>query len=125
MACEQNAVDSAAIVTSLPGANELVWFTDALTGLTVFRRWSTMLQSLGATDIEFQIGVTGGAPVAGAFTYTNAALIGKRIRLFRDELKQHTIGDSTMRKYSFDDTTGLITVNVAWADLERVSIEQY
>jgi hypothetical protein len=124
MACEVNAIDSAEISATLPDVDDLVWFV-LPDGSVVFRKWSTLIQTLNADDIEFQIGVTVGAPAVDTFTYTNAALIGKRIRLFREGAKQSTLGSDPLQRYSFDSLTGTITVNAAWGDEERVSIEQY
>lgn len=124
MPCEVNAIDSAVVSATQPGIDDLVWFV-LPDGSVVFRKWSTLLQAATPDDAEYEVGVTSGAPVAGEFTWTKPAWIGKRIRLFRSGALQNRAGGAGVQKYSFDFTTGAITVNVAWDANEIITIQQY
>jgi hypothetical protein len=104
--------------------NEVVIFT-LPDGTSVIRKWSVILNSFVPADIEFKVGVTVGAPSDGDPSYTNAALIGKRVRVFRQFLKQSTITDPNGYSYSFNNVTGTITPTPAFAGGEIWSIETY
>lgn len=123
MACEQNILDIP-LNSSLIDPNEVVIFT-LPDGTSVLRKWSVILGAITPADIEFQVGVTVGAPSDGDPTYTNAALIGKRIRVFRQFLKQSTLVVSGGYSYSFNNTTGAITPTPAFAADEVWQIEIY
>ena len=74
-------------------------------------------------DIDFEIGQPG-APAAGAVTYQDDRLIGKKIRFFRGGLKQYRIAGSGYY-YAFSSETGTLTVSPAWSSEEKNSIEIY
>ena len=123
MACEQNILDIP-LNSSLIDPNEVVIFT-LPDGTSVTRKWSVILGNFLPADIEFQVGVTGGAPGDGATSYTNTALIGKRIRVFRQGLKQSTVNVTNGYSYSFNNVTGTITPNPAFTLEEVWCIEVY
>lgn len=123
MPCEQNILDLS-LNSSLIDPNEVVIFT-LPDGTSVLRKWSVILGAITPADIEFQVGVTPGAPSDGDPTYTNAALIGKRIRVFRQFLKQTVLPVTNGYSYSFDNSTGVLTPSPAFADGEIWSIEIY
>jgi hypothetical protein len=123
MPCEVNAIDSAVLSAALPGPNDMVWFTRP-DGTTVFIKWATLMTAMSPDDTEYEVGVTAGAPAAGAFTWTNAAWIGKRIRLYRSGTLQARIASAAMR-YSFDPLTGQIVSTVAFDAGEILTIQQY
>ncbi len=79
-------------------------------------------------DIDFQVDgapVDGVAsPVNGTLTYTNAALIGRTIRLFRTNgSKKSVLGYPMGDGYTQPDASGTIQVTPAWMENEIVSIE--
>lgn len=122
--CDKNILDIP-VSPSIPAPTDVVMFT-LQDGTTVLRTWASVLQLLSLpADIEFQIGITSGAPAVGTFTYTNSALIGKKVRLYREGRKMPTLGDSTTSKYSFNSATGTVTVNDPWGDQEIINIEPY
>jgi hypothetical protein len=121
--CEQNILDIA-LDPSLINPDEVVIFTKP-DGTSVLRKWSVILGAITPADIEFQVGVTPGAPSDGDPTYTNAALIGKRVRVFRHFLKQTTLAISGGYSYSFNNVTGTITPSPAFGIDEVWSIEIY
>ncbi len=123
MACEQNILDIP-LNASLIDPDEVVIFT-LPDGTSVLRKWSVILGAITPADIEFQVGVTPGAPSDGDPTYTNAALIGKRVRVFRQFLKQTTLVIAGGYGYSFNNVAGTITPSPAFSDEEVWSIEIY
>lgn len=110
--------------SAVPSDNAVIMITEP-DGTTTIRRWSVLKQALAPSDIEFQVGVTPGFPSDGDTTYTNAALIGKRVRVFRQHLKMTTIAVAGTYSYSFNNVTGTITPTPAFADEEIWSIEIY
>jgi hypothetical protein len=79
-------------------------------------------------DIDFQIdgppinGVD--SPTGGTSTYTNPALVGKTIRLFRmNGSKRTNIGFPLGDGYTQPNASGTISVVPAWEQFEIVSIE--
>jgi hypothetical protein len=73
-------------------------------------------------DIDFKIGETG-KPVAGASTYTDSRLVGRKVRLFRGTVKQSKTVNNNGWVYAFNPVAGTISVTPAWYDEEFVSIE--
>lgn len=122
-ACDKNVLDHP-LNASLIDPDEVVIFT-LPDGTSVLRTWSVILGSFVPADIEFQVGVTVGAPSDGDPTYTNAALIGKRVRVFRQFVKQPTLVMAGNTYYSFNNVSGTITPNPAFSDEEHWSIETY
>jgi hypothetical protein len=72
-------------------------------------------------DIDFV--VSGGR--IGATTYQDNKLKGKKIRLIREGLLQHTQNINNNWFWSFSSGSGTITVDPAWIKDERVKIEIY
>jgi hypothetical protein len=72
-------------------------------------------------DIDFVIG----DDLKGLTVYQNNKLKGRKIRLIREGLVQHTQNVGANWYWSFSSATGTITVNPAWIKDERVKIEIY
>ena len=120
--CEKNILEIP-LNSALPGSDDVVIFT-APDGTSVLRRWSVILNAFSPQDIEFQVGVTVGAPSDGATSYTNTSLIGKRVRVFRQFLKQPQFNAGGYW-YSFNSVTGTITPSPAFMQDEVWQIEIY
>jgi hypothetical protein len=75
-------------------------------------------------DIDFRVGDTG-FPADGETTYQNNALINKKIRLFRNSVKQTKVTNEYGYSFGFDPTTGVVTVTPAYKSGEFISIEIY
>lgn len=127
--CEKNILEIP-LNNSLPGSNDVVIFT-APDGTSVIRKWSVILGAITPADIEFQIGATPVVvdgvtiPGDGDTVYTNTALIGKRVRVFRQFLKQTTLTIAGSYKYNFNSVTGEVIPSPAFAIDEVWSIEIY
>jgi hypothetical protein len=74
-------------------------------------------------DRNYTVGVTEGAPIAGQTTFQHNDFTNRKIRLVREGLKQHPDNIDNNAYWSFVSGTGTITVNPAWIDRERISIE--
>lgn len=87
------------------------------------KTWSSAFNSslYFMDDIDFQ--VTG--DLVGKTTFQDDRLKGKKVRLIREGLTQHTQQTEGNWFWSFASDTGTITVNPAWYDTERVKIEIY
>jgi len=73
-------------------------------------------------DIEFVVG-TGGAPVPGANIYTDSRLIGRKIRLFRNTIKQSKTYNNNGFVYAFNPVIGQVSFTPVLQDLEFIQIE--
>lgn len=121
--CEKNILELP-VSASIPSNTDVVIFTLA-DGTSVIRTWATILGGIIPNDIALKVDAGGSNPVAGDTTYTNTALIGKRIRLFRQGLKQGTTDPGGGYYYSFNNSTGTITPSPAFQADEVFSIEIY
>lgn len=121
--CEESVLDIP-LNSSLPDPNEVIIFTFP-DGTSVIRKWSVISGAITPPDIEFQVGVTPGFPSDGDTEYTNEALIGKRVRVFRQFQKQTTLSIVGGYYYSFNSVTGTIVPSPAFGDEEVWSIEIY
>lgn len=123
MACETNILEIP-VDNSLPNSNDVVIFTRA-DGTSVIKTWGSVLNSLSPADIEYKVGVTPGFPSDGSPTYQNNALINRRVRVYRQYLKQSTIGTSDDYRYTFNQATGTITFFPNQSQDEIIQIEPY
>lgn len=122
--CDKNILDIP-VSAAVPANTDVIIITDA-SGVSTIRTWATVLGGITPTDIYFQVGVTVGSyPAAGATSYTFAALIGKRIRVFRQGIKQPTVDPGGGYFYTFNNSTGEISPSPAFAADEQWSIEIY
>lgn len=121
--CVKNILDIP-VDSSLITNTEVVIFTRS-DGTTVIRTWAVILAAITPSDIEFQVAVTPGAPGDGDATYTNTALIGKRIRVFRQFLKQTQLTIAGGYRWSFNNATGVVTFTPNLSFEEVIQIEIY
>lgn len=121
--CEENILDIP-LNSGLPDPNDVVIFTMP-DGTSVIRKWSVIIGSITPADIEFQVGVTPGFPSDGDTVYQNDALKNKRVRVYRQFLKQTTLTIAGGYNYSFNSSTGEITPAPAFSTDEVWSIEIY
>jgi hypothetical protein len=121
--CEKSILDAASLTPTAPDADDVVMFT-LPDGTTVLRAWSTISAGLVPPDKEIIVTASGGDINNGAATKIFSDLIGRRIRFFRNELKQSTI-DRGGSYYSFDSATGTLSVTPAATTDELFQIECY
>ncbi|MBL7738723.1 MAG: hypothetical protein JNK14_05850 [Chitinophagaceae bacterium] len=121
--CDKNILEIP-VSGSIPNDTDVIIFTLA-DGTSVIKTWATIKGAITPNDIEFKVGAGGGAPNDGDTTYTNTALIGKRVRVFRHFIKQPTTDFGGGYYYSFNNVTGTITPAPVFADDEVWQIEIY
>lgn len=123
MACDKNAIDSAALTPSAPNPSDMVWFVLA-DGTVVFRTWATLKNGLIPDEKEIVVTATGGTINNGDSSHVFSDLIGWRIRFYRNGVKQKTINDGASY-FTWDSGTG----NLSWvgpaAEDEIFQIEPY
>lgn len=122
--CEQNILSIPVYSGTIPNtAVIMITFND---GSTVISTWATILGSIISNDIEFVVGSgVGSAPDDGDTVFQDDSLIGKRVRVFRQGLKQPTSDPGGGYYYSFNNVTGEISPSPAFANDEFWSIEIY
>jgi hypothetical protein len=76
-------------------------------------------------DLETLVAATGGQINNGDTSITIIPFIKKRIRFFRNKVKQSTIDDGTGSYYSWNPSSGTIIVTPAASTGELFQIEPY
>lgn len=120
--CQTNILDLPLSVTA-PLSTDVVMFTNT-SGDTVIRTWGTVNAGTSPTDIEFEVGQGGGYPNTGDSTFQDDSMIGKRVRLFRNNIKQ-SLADRSGYHYTFNSVSGTITFTPNLTDEELIQIEIY
>jgi hypothetical protein len=121
--CEKNILDAAEVTPTLPDSDDLVLFT-LPDGTSVFRAWSTINAGLVPPDEEIVVTASGGIINHGDSAKVFSGLIGRRIRLFRNRMKESTINQGGSY-YSFNAVTGQVSWVPAATTLELFQIECY
>jgi hypothetical protein len=123
MSCEKNAIDSASISPSVPGANDLIWFT-LTDGSTIFRRWSTIAAGIAPNDEEHTTIGSGSNTnnfVVGTSQVFLTNFVGRRIRLFRGQVPQLF----SLGQFTWNSGTGELNVFPAPSSLEVFLVQSY
>lgn len=127
--CEKNILEIP-LNGSAPAATDVVIFTGP-TGVSVIRTWASILAAIIPSDIDFIVPAVGSTvdgvtiPGDGDTTYINPALIGRRVRVFRNHMKQTTLTITGGYKFSFNTLTGSVTLTPSVNEDELISIEPY
>lgn len=121
--CEKNILE-VPVSASIPANTDVVIFTLA-DGTSVIRTWATILGGITPNSIQLFVDGGGSNPVAGDPSYTNTALIGKRVTVSRQGLEQPTQDPGGGYYYSFDNSTGTITPSPAFQAGEYWIIKVY
>lgn len=121
--CEKNILDAAEVTPTLPDSDDLVLFT-LPDGTSVFRTWATISAGLVPPDKEIEVTASGGTINNGDNAKIFSDLIGRRIRFYRNNIKQSTINQGGSY-YSFNAVTGQVSWVPAAVTLELFQIECY
>jgi hypothetical protein len=121
-ACEQNVLDIP-LSPTMPDADDVVIYT-LPDGTSVLRTWATIIAGLVPPDKEIEVTASGGDINNGDTTKVFSDLIGRRIRFFRNLLKQSTVNQGGSY-FSWNSATGTLTVVPAAVTLELFQIECY
>lgn len=122
MACDQNVLDIP-VSPSVPDGTDYLIFTKA-DGTSVLRVWNNVLTGLIPNDEEILVTLSGGAINNGDTFFIRPAFIGKRVRLWRNNIKQGTINTGGSY-YTFTPGTGRFDIVPAASTDETFQIEAY
>jgi hypothetical protein len=126
MACELDIID-VPVSGSTPAATDLVLFTLA-DGTSVLRPFSVFQSGVVPNDAEYQATASGGTTnnvQSGLNQFTLTNFINRRVRLFRQGIKQTTIVQTDGSYFTFNSTTGTFTVVPVPSTGEIFQIEAY
>lgn len=121
--CEKNVLDAVPLTPTLPDADDAVIFT-LPDGTSVLRAWSTISAGLVPPDKEIEVTASGGTINNGDNAKIFSDLIGRRIRFYRNNIKQSTINQGASY-FSFNPVTGQVSWVPAAATLELFQFEAY
>jgi hypothetical protein len=122
MACDINVLDIP-VSPSVPASTDYVIFTLA-DGTSVLRAWNNVLTGLIPNDEEILVTASGGIVNNGDTFFIRPAFIGKRVRLWRNSIKQGTI-NAGGSYYTFTPSTGRFDIVPAATTGEDLMIEAY
>jgi hypothetical protein len=118
--CDKNILDLD-VSLSRPNPTDYVIMTQP-DGFSIIRQWA----SLFPPDIEFKVDAVGNPanyPASGQPTFQDDTMIGRRIRLYRQQQKQSLFDAGGGYFYAFNKTTGTLTVTPNFIADEIIQIE--
>lgn len=120
--CEKNVLEIP-LTPSAPAADDVIIFT-LPDGTSVLRTWATISAGLVPNDKEIVVTASGGDINNGDTSKVFSDLIGRRIRFYRNGMKQGTtnLGGSY---YAWNSGTGTLTVTPAASEGELFQVEAY
>jgi hypothetical protein len=104
--CEKNVLEIP-LSPTLPDSDDVVIFT-LPDGTSVLRTWSVIMGGIVPPDKEIVVTASGGDINNGDNAKIFSDLIGRRIRLFRNLMKESTINRGGSY-YSFNSATGQVS----------------
>jgi hypothetical protein len=121
--CEKSVFNAASLTPTLPGPDDVVFFT-LPDETTVLRKWSTITTGIVPPDKEIVVAASSGTINNGDNAKIFSDLVGRRIRFFRNLLKQSTINQGASY-FSFNSATGEVSWVPAAVSGELFQIECY
>lgn len=93
---------------------------------TDINNWNAAVNSIAPNDLEFEIGVTAGGPIAGTDTFSLPAFVNRRVRLTVNKIPVSQIDWQNNFYYSKPLISDTITIyNYTWGAGDLVQIQFY
>lgn len=122
-ACEVT-IHEIPVSLSSPNSDDLVMFT-LDDGTTVMRYWSNILNGSVPDDEEYVVAASGGTINNGDDYFILPTFVNKRVRVYRNGVKQGTTAVAGGSYYSFDPATARFDVVPAASTDDLFQIESY